>query len=308
MRRECVKMLLLTVVYNSSMESIADEIENIKKCFEHKKVILGVAESIIEDTHFIKFFCSDDENLSYNSIKAFNLNVANMLYKIVIMEFCKKELNDFLMETYFFLRYDEMKQIKPKIQEALISEGSISGPSMVYCINRKNIIIDKITACIEENNEINISGFLRFRTKELSRDLELIVDKIVEEYMVEKEYNEFIKLLRYFVEVQESKVDEVNILIEKNGDYYLKDEHGNDLVGNKVMELPKVKFDSRENTEELIISTMITTAPKKVIIHCAQHCKNKELLQTISKVFVDKVYYCDECEACEKIKNGIGVW
>ena len=300
-------MLLLTVVYNSSMESIADEIENIKKCFEHKKMILGVAESIIEDTHFIKFFCSDDD-LSDNSIKTFNLNVANMLYKIVIMEFCKKEMNDFLTETYFFLRYDEMKQIKPKIQEALLSEGAISGPSMVYCINRKNSIIDKITTCIEENNEINISGFLTFRTKELRMDLERIVDKIVEEYMVEKEYNEFIKLLRYFVEIQESKVDEVNILIEKNGDYYLKDEKGNDLVGDMVMELPKVKFESKENTEELIISTMITTAPKKVIIHCAEHCKNKELLQTISKVFVDKVYYCDECEACEKIKKGIGVW
>ena len=53
---------------------------------------------------------------------------------------------------------------------------------------------------------------------------------------------------------------------------------------------------------------MITSAPKKVIIHCAEHCKNKELLQTISKVFVDKVYYCDECAACEKIKKGIRIW
>ena len=74
------------------------------------------------------------------------------------------------------------------------------------------------------------------------------------------------------------------------------------------MELPRVKFDSKENKEELIISTMITSAPKKVIIHCAEHCKNKELLQTISKVFVDKVYYCDECAACEKIKKGISIW
>lgn len=300
-------MLLLTVVYNSSMECIVDEIRDIKKCFEHKNVILGISECIIEDTHFIKFFCSDD-NLSVSSIKAFNLNIANMLYRIVSMEFCKKEINDFLSETYFFLRYDEIKQIKPKIQAALISEGAIAGPSMVYCINRKNVIMDKITRCIEENNEININGFLTFRTKELKKDLECIVDKVVEEYMVEKEYNEFIKLLKYFVDIQESKVDEVNILIEKNGDYYLRDEEGNDLAGDMLMELPKIKFDSKENTEELIISTMITSAPKKVIIHCAEHCKNKELLQTINKVFVDKVYYCDECVACKKIKKGVTIW
>jgi putative sporulation protein YtxC len=299
-------MLLLTVVYNSSMECIIEEIKDIIECFEHKKVTLGISESIIEDTHFIKIFCCDD-NLNDNSVKLFNLHIANMLYKLVITEFCKKEVNSFLAETYFFLRYDEIKQIKPNIQEALLSEGAISNPGMVYYINKKNSIIDKIARCIEENNEINISGFLTFRTKELKQDLECIVDKVVEEYMVEKEYNEFIKLLKYFVDVQESKVDEVNILIEKNGSYYLRDEEGNDLVGNMIMELPEVKFDCKENQEELIISTLITTAPKKIVIHCSEYCKNKELLQTINKVFVNRVTYCDKCTECEKIKNGVTV-
>ncbi|MBU3199634.1 putative sporulation protein YtxC [Clostridium estertheticum] len=297
-------MLLLTVVYNRSMEYIIDEINEIKKCFEYKKTILGISESIVEDMHFIKFFCSDD-NISDSSIKAFNLNIANMLYKIVTIEFCKKGINDFLTETYFFLQYDEIKQVKPRIQKALFNEGEISGSNMVYCINRKNVIIDKITKCIEENNEINISGFLTFRSKELNADLESIVDKVVEEYMVEKEYNEFIKLLKYFVDIQESKVDEVNILIEKDGNYYLRDKEGNNLVESMMGELPDVKFDSIENQEELIISTMISSAPKKVIIHCVQHCKNKELIETISKVFTDKVCYCDTCFECEKIKNGI---
>lgn len=297
-------MLLLTVAYNSRMDCIIDEIKDIKKCFEDKKLALGISESIIEDTHFIKFFCSD-VNLNNSNIKAFNLNIANMLYKLVIMEFCKKEMNNFLGETYFFLRYDEIKRIKPKLKEALLSEGAISGPSMVYCINRKNGIMDKITRCLEENNEININGFLTFRSKELNGDLECIVDKVVEDYMVEKEYNEFIELLKYFVEIQETKVEEINIFIERSGDYYLRDEQGNDLVGNIQIDLPKVNFDSKENTEELIISTMITNAPKKVIIHSAENCTNKELLQTISKVFVDKVYYCDDCATCEKIKQEV---
>ena len=295
-------MLLLTVVYNSSMECITDEINNIKKCFEHKKMVLGIVESKIDDNHFIKFFCSDD-NLSDSNIKAFNLHIANIIYKMVVVEFYKKEMNNFLTENYFFLRYDELKQVKPKIKDALICEGAILGPSTIYYINRKNSIIDKIARCLEENNEINISGFLTFRTKELKADLECIVDKAVEEYMVEKEYNEFIKLLKYFVEVQESKVEEVNILIEKSGSYQLRDKEGNDLLGNMIMELPRVKFDSKENQEELIISAMITSAPQKVIIHCSEYCKNKELIQTISNVFVNRVFYCDKCSECKRIKR-----
>jgi putative sporulation protein YtxC len=299
-------MLLLTVVYNSSMECIMDEIKDIKECFESKKIIIGISECIIENTHFIKFFCSDD-NISASNIKTFNLHVANMLYKLVIKEFCKSGMSSFLAETYFFLGNDEIKQIEPKIIEALLSEGSITGPTMVYYMNRKNIVIDKINKFIEENNEINVNGFLTFRTKQLRQELECIVDKVVESYMVEKEYDEFVNLLKYFVEVQESKVDEVNIIIGKNGDYYLRDLEGNDLMGNMLMELPGVKFDSKENQEELIISTIITNAPKKIIIHCVDHCKNKELIQTISKVFVNRVYYCDKCSACENIKKGMMV-
>ena len=137
-------MLLLTIAYNRSMEYVIEEIEDMKRSFEDKKNKLGISESIIEDSHLVKFFYSDD-NLSDSSIKTFNLNVANMLYKIVTIEFCKKEMNNFLAETYFFLQNDEIKQIKPRIQEALLSEGTILGPNMVYCINRKNKIIDKIT-------------------------------------------------------------------------------------------------------------------------------------------------------------------
>lgn len=299
-------MLLLTVVYNRSMEYIIDGIKDIKKSFENEKNTLGISESIIEDTHYIKFFSSND-NLNEHNIRNFNLNVANMLYKVVTTEFCKKEINNFLADTYFFLQYDEIKQVKPKIQNALINEGKISGPNMVYCINRKNKIIDKIIKCIEENNEINISGFLTFRAKDLNEDLEAIVDKVVEEYMVEKEYNEFIKLLKYFVEVQDSKIDEANILIDKNGNYFLRDKEGNDLVENMIMELSDVKYDSKESQEELIISTMISSAPKKIIIHCVEHCKNKELIETLSKVFVGRVQYCDNCLECEKIKSGMAI-
>lgn len=67
----------------------------------------------------------------------------------------------------------------------------------------------KIKTCLEENEEINIQGFITFRMKELREDIEEIIDKVVEEYMVEKEYREFVKLLKYFVDIQESKIEKL---------------------------------------------------------------------------------------------------
>ena len=88
-------MLLLTVIYNRSMEYIIDDINDMKECFEDKKVLLGISECIVDSNHFIKIFCNDD-NLSDSKIKLFNLHVSNILYKIVTIEFCKKQINNFL--------------------------------------------------------------------------------------------------------------------------------------------------------------------------------------------------------------------
>ena len=71
----------------------------------------------------------------------------------------------------------------------------------------------------------------------LREDIEEIIDKVVEEYMVEKEYREFVKLLKYFVDIQESKIEKINIYIHKGGGYELKDGYGNDIFNEFMKEL-----------------------------------------------------------------------
>lgn len=55
---------------------------------------------------------------------------------------------------------------------------------------------------------------------DIKEDLEAVIDKVVERYMVEKEYDEFINLLKYFVDIQENKIDEVNVIIKKTVPIY----------------------------------------------------------------------------------------
>ena len=64
-----------------------------------------------------------------------------------------------------------------------------------------NEIIDKIKVCIEENNEFNINGFLLFRMKDLRLNIEVLIDRVIENYIIDKEYEEFIRLLKYFVNI-----------------------------------------------------------------------------------------------------------
>ena len=60
-----------------------------------------------------------------------------------------------------------------------------------------------------------------------------------------------------------------------------------------------------DQVEDIIISGLITNAPKQVIIHHKENCLNTEFIDTIVNVFGDRVFYCAGCANCEstKLKN-----
>ncbi|MBS5825526.1 MAG: putative sporulation protein YtxC, partial [Clostridium argentinense] len=193
-------MLLLTLIQDDSKEYIIDEIRNARNYFKLKNATVGISESLENNLHIIKVYC-DDENFNENFQKMFNLYIGNVLFKVVIKEFCKKNVSKYLSDNFYFLRGEDIKEVKNMIIDVFENEDNKIDDNMIYYMNRKNEIIKKIILCLEENNEVNIKGFLTFRMKEMTPDLESIIDKIVEKFMVEKEYNEFIKLLKYFVDV-----------------------------------------------------------------------------------------------------------
>lgn len=294
-------MLLLTVVYEGRRDLIGD-INELKEYLKSKGILIGISESIVGEMQFIKIFCSEEE---YNDkiVNTFNLYMANILYKIAVCEFYDRDMMNFLNDTYFFLKPDEIRDVEILSMRMLIGEDLNIDDCSIYCMNRKNNIINKIISCLKENDEININGFITFRMRELREDIDFIIDKVVEKYMVEKEYSEFIKLLKYFVEIQDSKLETVNIIIDPNGKYFIRDKDGNDMLREFLNELSGEKI-TENNLEDLIISGLITNAPKSINIHGVQNCINKEIIDTINNVFADRVHICEKCELC---KSNMGV-
>lgn len=299
-------MILLTIIYANEKEDIMSHLYSMKEYFQKKNVHIGISESKNSEYNFVKIFCDD---LDYN-IRLKNrlyLYIASVIYKIIIKEYYEEEMYHHLTDTYFFLRYEELKEISSRSYRILNDEEKINDEDMIYFMNKKNDIIDKIKECIEENNELNLHGFVTFRMKELRVYLEDIVNKVVEKYMAEKEYNEFIKLLKYFVEVQESKIDVVNIGVREDGSYIIVDKKGRDIMNEMIDNLSEAEFGDAVGMEDLIISGLITYCPETIIIHCEYNCRNKELIDTIKRVFEDRVKICCNCEICNEIKNTVKI-
>lgn len=293
-------MLLFTIIYDGNREDVISGLNKIQDYFKEKKVHVGISESIEKNTHFVRLYC-DDEVYTDKIYNMFKLYMSNIIFQIILKNFSKKEMSNFLSDTYFFLRYEEIDEISKRIMNVLLDKVELIDENSIYYENRKNEIVKKIEGLIEDNREFNLDGFLRFRFKDFKQEILDIVDKVVENYMAEKEYDEFIKLLKYFVEIQDSKIDTVNLYIDKNGDYTIKDNSGKDLKGILFKDLTDLKYSKETNFEDILISGLITSVPEEIIIHCPQNSKNQEFIATLKSVFGDRLSLCDSCSVCINI-------
>ncbi|WP_315117464.1 putative sporulation protein YtxC [uncultured Clostridium sp.] len=295
-------MQYLKLVYENDFDGLVEEIEEMKEYFRCKGINIGISESMEEKTHFINI-SFDGDSLNEKAVNIFNLHISNILYKALVEEFNEKYITEFITETYFFLSLDELKEIRHISINVFKDDGPAINDNSIFYINSKNEIIKKILECVENKEEVNISGFLTFRMKVLRSGLEKIIDKVVEEYLIEKEYNEFIKLLKYFVEIQDSKIDMLNILIKDDGSYGVLDKEGKDIMEDFVKDFMDSRISGSINMEDILISGLITYCPEQIIIHGDKNCKNNEILNTIKNVFINRVYFCEECKMCTDLRN-----
>ena len=286
-------MLILKLAYNEEL-TFGHDLQKLRESLKKREILIGLVESIEGKTHIIKIIC--DKNSYSEEIKdIINLYVSNILYKIVIENYRQKEMFEFLIDNYFFLKQNEILEVEEKIINVLSLNEKVDDEKSIYCLNIVNSIIEKIRECISEKQEINIDGFITFRMRKLREDIEKIIDKVVEKYMVDKEYEEFVKLLKYFVDIQECKIDEIKIYIDERDNYIVKDGFGKDLYKDFLVQLAGNASDLNINIEDILISGLITSSPRKITIYGTNNCTNKEFINTINSVFGDKVKSYEQC-------------
>ncbi|OPJ55767.1 putative sporulation protein YtxC [Alkalithermobacter paradoxus] len=154
----------------------------------------------------------------------------------------------------------------------------------------KDMIFTRLQEYLSTNDYININGFLRFRLKDFVDYVIEISDRGLEKYLVERDYKEFIQLLKYFVEIQEEKEDILKIHIEKEGIFKLYDKYNRPLENNYTKDIISLALRENMNYEDFLISALITICPREIWI-CDEMKNNtsKEIIDTIEAIFDNKV-------------------
>ena len=121
----------------------------------------------------------------------------------------------------------------------------------------------------------------------------------VNQYIIEKEYTEFINLLKIYVETTEAGANILH-LIYTNGESILLDEEKNVIPLSEDILNAKYLSDITFSSNDYALNTLLSMLPKKLEIHIID--EEDEFINTLKLIFEDRIYICKECNICKTYK------
>lgn len=200
-----------------------------------------------------------------------------------------KALSNYIIDKYESKILKRMiKKHYPDIPSVTIAEIVKSNDDKKE--ERLKIVENILKSYFLENSKGSIEGIVNFRLNEYKQRLNETAENLVETYYLNREYEDFIKLLRYFISVQNSRPELIYIIVNIDGTYIILNKNGKDITKETVSEIVSPKDINDIANDDLLISMLISLAPEEIIVENKENIKNKQLFETIEKVFLNVEY------------------
>ncbi len=219
------------------------------------------------------------------------LNLAQTITDYILIELKEYLIKDVIKQSYFYFSPQE----REKVFTYCIQRDSEDD---IYETRRK--VLEKLSNHLYSNKHLNLEGFIYFRLKFFLNELKKIVDDAVDDFLMEKEYQEFIKLLKYFVELQEPKVVEAHVLIDGKGNFQIRDNNLKVIEHKYIEDMNIAFFKDDVDSEDLLVSALVTAAPGKIVIHQKVYTQSPRVTDTLQSIFEEKVVLCKKCKYCSR--------
>lgn len=158
-------------------------------------------------------------------------------------------------------------------------------------LNRRIKIYDMICEYERNNDILNTEGFYNFYLKDLYKIISEIAEEIKTEFLIKKEYDSFIYLMKTLIGCQTRIVDNLLIIADNKGRLSFYDD---DM--RNITKLCKNDFMEEYSTEyicndEFLIYTILALAPEKITLIDGKKIVNKELLKILSDIYEKNIIF-----------------
>lgn len=265
-------------------------------------LLKNLENSSLENIYFInkKFKCYENVIVHYTggNKSAFLNLLSDLLADCILYFFEPLLITRILNFNYFYFDEIEKKIIAENCHEAILLEEN---NTLKY---RREEIWAAFLSYISQNKFVILDGFVTFRLEEYKKTLEEMVDFSVNQYIIEKEYTEFINLLRLYIDSREPASPLVH-LIYTNGESILLNEHKEIINLSDNIFNAKYLSDISFSSNDYALNALLTLLPKKIEIHLIGY--ENEFIDTLKLIFGTRISICTNCNICRtyRILNNV---
>lgn len=232
-----------------------------------------------------------------NSSFVFRNLLAQSLAQYLVEEQVYLFFAELMKKFYFYFPQEEKNHILNLAQKIYKADPAKDKGGQVYAV-----ILQQLQEYLEQHDYVNLHGLVYFRMQPWLKFVRKIIDKAVDDYLMEKEYQEFIKLLKYFVALQEPKIKQVHVLLNESGSFYFLD-HTFQPVEQQQQEIIWEGYNGSCDEEDQLVSLIISLAPYQIVLHHNVYLKYPKAVDTLKHVFDKRVSLCKRCKLCHDAEN-----
>lgn len=219
-------------------------------------------------------------------------NIFSNILASTIIEFYEKDIIKHIINSnYFYFTDIEQRKIFDIVNDYLYNN------ELTESYIRKDSIIISCIEYFSNNKSAILDGFVNFRLNDYIKILDYIVDMAVNKFVIDREYTEFIDLLKCYINSKDYGTGCVH-LIYQNQESTLLDEFKKIIDLDDSILNSKYLSDITFSSNDYTLNTLLTLLPEKIYIHLVDGTPD-EFINTLKLVFDNRIYICNDCNICK---------
>lgn len=223
--------------------------------------------------------------------------ISSILSLLVIDELEENFINKIILEYYFYFDCNERKDILNLCFDIMSNDFS-------DIFDKKfKLLYNVFYNFLLDNKSLYLQGFTNFRLKSYFKVLDDIVAEAVNCFVVEKEYLEFVSLLKLYINSQDSSCNLVHLIYTSNEEESILLDENKEIINISHDNLnAKYLSDISFSANDYTLNTLLTLLPKEIYIHLIDDYID-DFINTLITIFENRVHLCTDCNICNLYRH-----
>ncbi|HEU4965472.1 MAG TPA: putative sporulation protein YtxC [Bacilli bacterium] len=285
-----------TIGVEKEAQALCDRLEGARDRLAEQDVrLVGEQTRRGKYTFFTYRLVGSSYGVKHATWKAAILGLSEAVATFITEVWERLELQRMLTQDFYYYAAEEVDYLAEAAVKILADLKDEHGRPF-----RFGHIVEQVAEQLTAGQELVIEGMLRFRMQPLHEDLHRVVEQAIDEYLMEMEYQEFVKLLRYFLDVQEPGLPMLHVVAVHEEEIRLFDGEGRPLTAELCDGRLSAELTDGQVAAEDLLSVLVALAPERLLVHpVGRQEEAPPFVETLTKIFREKAKVCAGCPLCE---------